>query len=725
MVAYSSSLLRAPAALFACLLATQAATASPADANSLTRRSYVLTLQMQTKLLSAYERGADEVKLSGKSLDRGPARYFLEAQGVEFPYRAAAVLRDRNYLMVVDNTPENLIRVDQLVEQLYSNTDDSHTLRPLLNEAELQYGLEVFVPAPDFLAAFDESRETKPAEPAPRPFDPQTMDFEILEHRGTVYRNVTVIANTPAELEIMHDTGGATLPLGEVSTEVQARYQYDPAKAAAFLRSRPQDVASPHAGPSFSPKPNPEISVSRPDDQSVTLGDPDDSAVESAPAPESLKEGERTYERILSRNGKIFENVIVAKSGRGFDVRLRDNPKSRAEKLEMNDAPSRLLLDFEEFDELFRRAVVSNGRTQLNELSRDDLESGATFEDLAKNPSPGAGFVSVPEGYLFANMNWISLPAAAVELVIPFGERTFVVANASNLVGLTPSEWWNKHAGHGSTALPVPSRLTKKEPSTTGVLYSPFNPETPLLGNAAGEMRQLWVSQHKDKYGALALIETGNGLFFGYYHEHAALEASKLTWSDAVRDQSGRFFLNKVSTERIKPGDSFLRLFDASARKVLGAEFKEVGQLKLSGKHYQALLHRGVEAAVQDRLLPRGDGVNFPESGFESTFSPAVDKVVITDQVDAKLKDVLPHVYVFEVESKQRVIEVRKENSGGRTTFQESKPQRRTQSEIVEVSLDLDGGLRLTDGKRVYELKPSLGGTDLVVWEVERNRLKR
>ena len=103
----------------------------------------------------------------------------------------------------------------------------------------------------------------------------------------------------------------------------------------------------------------------------------------------------------------------------------------------------------------------------------------------------------------------------------------------------------------------------------------------------------------------------------------------------------------------------------------------------------------------------------------------ALDKVIITDQIEARLKDVVPHAYIFDLETKQRVIEVRKVNSGWRQEMQESRPQRRKKNDVVEVSPDLDGCLRLTDGKRVYELKPFLGGTELLIWEAERNSLKR
>jgi hypothetical protein len=168
-----------------------------------------------------------------------------------------------------------------------------------------------------------------------------------------------------------------------------------------------------------------------------------------------------------------------------------------------------------------------------------------------------------------------------------------------------------------------------------------------------------------------------------------------------------------------------IKLFDASSPKVLGADFKEFGQLKLGGEHFRAILERGIEAAVQDRIMPKGDGVSFPDAGVESAFSSALDIVVITDQVEAKLKDALPHAYIFNVESRQRVIELRKDNSQGRTKIRESRPQRRIQSEVVEIPPDLDGGLRFTDGKRVYELVPVLGGTDLIIWEAEQNKLRR
>ena len=230
-----------------------------------------------------------------------------------------------------------------------------------------------------------------------------------------------------------------------------------------------------------------------------------------------------------------------------------------------------------------------------------------------------------------------------------------------------------------------------------------------------------WLRQ-RDHF---TLVETGNGLFYGYYDEHAALAESDLTWIDATRDKSARFTLVKKKSTKLKSGDGLFKLFDASTHRVLGADFKELSQLKISSRHFRAMLERGVEGATQDRIIPTGDGVIFPDLGVETASTAALDKVIITDQIEARLKDVVPHAYIFDLETKQRVIEVRKVNSGWGQEMQESRPQRRKKNDVVEVSPDLDGCLRLTDGKRVYELKPFLGGTELLIWEAERNSLKR
>lgn len=554
--------------------------------------------------------------------------------------------------------------------------------------------------------------ETFPSVGAPK------ADFDRLVHGAVVYSNVKVVSVDPVRLGIVHDAGAAGVPLAELSPEIQARYSYDPQLAKEFLLTKQaaEEKARQSAKVPAAPTATPAGEALGVDENGDQLTAEQAATTERQSGPTSKADVSHSYEKLLCRNGRVYENVIVTKSHRNFVLSPQKAGRAKGEVLEFYDAPSKLLLDFEEFDELFRRMVVADKRTPLYELSSEGVEGGRAFLELAKNPRPGSSFVSVPEGYLLAHMNWFSLPMPAVELVIPVSGRAFAVANAGNLIApKSISDWWNKNAGYKGANLPVPQHLAKTETSKNGVLYSPFNPDVPILGNTTGEMKQVWVESRKGNFGALALVETGNGLFFGYYREHAALEDSKYAWSDAIREKSGRFHLTKVNSRSIKLGERFLQLFDATARRILGAEFKEVGQLKLGGQHFLTLLQRGLEAAVQDRLLPKGDGVEFPESGVDSTSSPTLDKVVITDEVNVKLKDVLPNAYIFDVESKQRVIEIRKETVGGRITNHESRPVRRKQTEVVEVPPDLDGGLRLTDGECIYELRHFFGGTEMVV----------
>lgn len=719
------------------------------QSEGLVTREFTLSPEQLSQIKDAHNKVLEDASRQRRTINRGPARMFLEANGIEFPYGATATLRDGR--LTVKNTDDNLNKVLIVLDA------GSPTLAEVVEPVVLK-----------------ESESPL--------FDPETMDFRRVTHKDVVYTNVKVIGSDPVDLEILHATGVAVLPLRELHPSIQKRYGFDEASAHAFEQARlaAREVASENSesrlredmrgevhiptSPSLTgattsePKKNPEEVRTVADgakkdeiedraEEANAIDGTESSAgafervdehredpeVEIAGGADTNEQGSmsrsgepvsRFYSRIHSRDGRVFENVEVRADHMEFTIRKKAETGKTDERLSFWDAPSSLLLDFEIFHELFSRMLVAKDRTHLYELDRDGIHGGKPFHELAKDPPIGRGFVSVPEGYVFANMNWMSLPKPAVELVRGIGTRSFALCDAGNLVGLSGSEWWNKYAGHMTPRLSVPSKLVKREPSKLGVLYSVFNPEVPILGNTAGEILNLWVDGRTDKNGLLALVETGNGLFLGYYHEHAALGGDELTWEYAVSEKTKRFQLRRVSSQKIRPGERLLKLYNASARRILGAEFKEVGQLKLNTRHYHAILERGVEAAVQDRVMPKGDGVQFPELGVATTTSPSFEKVVITDEVVAKLKDVLPQTYVFDVVSQQRVIEIRKRNTGGRVSLQESNPKRQMQNEVVDVSPDLDGGLRLTDGKVIYEVKPALGGTELVVWEAERNRLR-
>jgi hypothetical protein len=61
---------------------------------------------------------------------------------------------------------------------------------------------------------------------------------------GKVYQNVTVIDAQPDAVTILHQDGGALVPLANLPADIQKRFNYDPAKARAATEARARDDAA-------------------------------------------------------------------------------------------------------------------------------------------------------------------------------------------------------------------------------------------------------------------------------------------------------------------------------------------------------------------------------------------------------------------------------------------------------------------------------------------------
>jgi len=61
---------------------------------------------------------------------------------------------------------------------------------------------------------------------------------------GKVYQNVTVIAAQPDAVTILHQDGGALVPLANLPADIQKRFNYDPAKARVAAEARVRDDAA-------------------------------------------------------------------------------------------------------------------------------------------------------------------------------------------------------------------------------------------------------------------------------------------------------------------------------------------------------------------------------------------------------------------------------------------------------------------------------------------------
>jgi flagellar basal body rod protein FlgC len=60
---------------------------------------------------------------------------------------------------------------------------------------------------------------------------------------GKVYQNVQVVGSNPEAVTILHQDGGASVPLANLPADIQKRFNYDPAKAEAVAEGPVKDVA--------------------------------------------------------------------------------------------------------------------------------------------------------------------------------------------------------------------------------------------------------------------------------------------------------------------------------------------------------------------------------------------------------------------------------------------------------------------------------------------------
>jgi hypothetical protein len=59
---------------------------------------------------------------------------------------------------------------------------------------------------------------------------------DLTTRDGKVYRNYTVLGHDIGYITIMYADGGGKIPLSNLPAELQAKYGYDPAKSAQFVK---------------------------------------------------------------------------------------------------------------------------------------------------------------------------------------------------------------------------------------------------------------------------------------------------------------------------------------------------------------------------------------------------------------------------------------------------------------------------------------------------------
>ena len=222
----------------------------------------------------------------------------------------------------------------------------------------------------------------------------------------------------------------------------------------------------------------------------------------------------------------------------------------------------------------------------------------------------------------------------------------------------------------------------------------------------------------------LAVVETDGGYFLGYLSESDPLAQSDLTWEAATRTTNANWKLTKTKVEQIQSGKRIFTLNDNHARKVMDNSFNSLDQVRVLGKHLKGLLEGGMAAILAEVTLPRGDGIERP-TVIESESTPGIIIEKITDTINVMSDTWNPSTFRFQVAARQRVRESEIKVTAGKTSVVSKPWHKQDRMQFLELSTDLDGGIRFIDGKKIIELIPDrLKKLTLVEWVVEENRLK-
>jgi len=351
-------------------------------------------------------------------------------------------------------------------------------------------------------------------------------------------------------------------------------------------------------------------------------------------------------------------------------------------------------------------------------------------QKLAKDPPPGTVFARVRPGFIALHMNWRSGGEfSGVQLLRAFAEKHYSVVKGYDFTSIGNSSWWNGSGVRSDVAekLPDASKLQEQSPRANWILKDPFDGSVPILSNRRGEMVCSWVAPSKRKL-PLAIVKTAGGYFFGYLSTADPLSTSDLTWEAATRKTDTNWKLVKGNVERLDKPKNILTLVDNKASKILAAPFQTLDRARVLGPHLERLLEGGMTALLAELMIPaEGDGIESPpKSEIETESGPGIIIERITDEVSVMNDTRNPSAFRFQVMTKQRVRETDIKTVSGRSSTDSKHWRNQKQVQPVEISPDLDGGIRFTNGQKIIELVPDkLGRLTLVEWTVEQNKLKK
>jgi hypothetical protein len=326
---------------------------------------------------------------------------------------------------------------------------------------------------------------------------------------------------------------------------------------------------------------------------------------------------------------------------------------------------------------------------------------------LAKNSRSGNGLALAPEGTMVLHCSEITTSTyTGVEL--PSGVAGQRFATVRNKAFLSPmrNSFWNR-----SNQVPIDRAANLAEPFDFKVLHptpevlltSFFIPGRPLLSNAKGAMRRIFVDANP-KNRNFALVETDGPWLAGSIEMAPKIADETGTWSVIESVTERPFRLRRLKNRQPAPRTPLFSLLERRDREFSPVRNVSPERLRITKPLLAAAQEAGLERVFRLMLAPTTAACSFDPEEIAAALKDVRD--VESIEVFAEADRAVPGAFQVTVVERGYLIGVEPKvvtTATGSTTTAPSSKQFKEET-VRSLSADEDGKLRLTDGQKIYVL---------------------
>lgn len=443
------------------------------------------------------------------------------------------------------------------------------------------------------------------------------------------------------------------------------------------------------------------------------------------PRPDLIRKGPWQYAQLPLNYGKVLHDVTIV----GFDEHSIYIEGDSEKSVSLTHLPPEVLADlgdmpYKMLEGFLSKGLVAKERSQVFQAIRNP-NADKPFADATGGKLLGY----VGPGYIVLSNRYRNYDGAVVGLPKPLGgasEAFILVQDFAHLGNARDRKWWHEYDPRPLPELTVEWPLIFRPCllDADSVLLDPFEGKYTLFGNEHKIMKRAWRISlpSSEKY---AFVETMHGYYFGILSTKSDLIEAGMTWTQLVAHQSMPFVLNKTNQKPLKAGQSIIKISDNDGSTQAAITSFHPEHAQILSTHYRRLIEQGMPGLVMLLQVPQDDGVELVNSRSEPLdFSR--QKETFLNRVSLEYVSETDSTVVMKFVVQQRERTVDREKEGTRVVVKEGPWRDSKKEAILELNKDPDGGVRLTDGVRIYEIQPSrVTDPQLITYDVLANSLSK